>query len=243
VPVRACLRAQGAQLEARADPRRLRVHAGRGGDRGLAAAPWSADRRDRSRATSTSPNAILTPRVAGDTRRDRRRVEVNVNTRRGWRWTSLAALAVGLLWAASAQADVVRPPPQDCPVGSIGQTGHGGPYCAAARCSASAPCRTGVCQQTKLCLLMRTMGGGRRIEPRPPVETVTGSCAGNKKCSVGKCESVRVCVPKATRARQGELTLAGCGCTVGQAGVVGCPLLLGALVVVLALVRRRRRRG
>ena len=47
-----------------------------------------------------------------------------------WRLVFAATLGVSLLPAGVAHADVVMPPPEDCPPGQVGTTSHGGPSCA-----------------------------------------------------------------------------------------------------------------
>jgi len=164
----------------------------------------------------------------------------------GSRAATLAALAVILLWGSSARTDVVRPPPRDCPAGSIGRSGHSGPYCSPAMCRTSADCRGGAaCEVAKLCITPKTLHNRRRPDSPPVVvERVTGSCAGGKKCEDGRCQSVRVCMPKAQKRPTSAAVLAGCGCSVGWTGGVGWALgvvALGALALVRRGSRRRRR--
>jgi MYXO-CTERM domain-containing protein len=52
----------------------------------------------------------------------------------------LAASAALVAVLSTAEADVVRPPPTDCPAGQVGVTGHGGPKCVDA---APLDCPTG----------------------------------------------------------------------------------------------------
>jgi hypothetical protein len=111
----------------------------------------------------------------------------------------LAMAAAMTLLGGAAEADIVRPPPENCPTGSSGQTGHSGPYCAPRKCTADSACAKGErCEARKLCVKSKTLGGGRRIrkEPPPTVEEVVGTCAGGSKCAAGSCTSLRVCVPK-----------------------------------------------
>jgi hypothetical protein len=111
-------------------------------------------------------------------------------------------------------------------------------------CTRTADCGGGaVCQQAKLCIRPKTLSGGRRrVSPPPVVESVTASCAGGRKCAEGTCQTLRVCVPKAAKSLKRTLALAGCGCAVGEAGVVGWPLLPALTIVALALGRWRRQR-
>ncbi len=159
-------------------------------------------------------------------------------------------LTLGLLLAAgSALADKVPPPPKDCVPGSLERTGHSGPYCALASCKSNAECQGGSCETRKLCIVPKTLGGGRRPRDAPPppvVPSVVGSCERGKACPSGQCKAEKVCIP---RARKGEGTpepapirRAGCGCSLGATAPAEAlaPLLLGLAALLLRRARPRR---
>ncbi|MBZ0117178.1 MAG: hypothetical protein K8H88_09300, partial [Sandaracinaceae bacterium] len=57
-----------------------------------------------------------------------------------------------LLAPAIARADAVLAPPEDCPDGATGTTGHLGTYCEPAPCRSDNDCETGThCAPASLC--------------------------------------------------------------------------------------------
>lgn len=90
------------------------------------------------------------------------------------RMAILLAATIGLASApAQVTADVVRPPPTDCPDGEVGTTSHGGPRCVAV---APADCPTGWRGQ---------LGGNCSLIP----------CATDKNCSADQaCVEHAVCL-------------------------------------------------
>ncbi len=112
------------------------------------------------------------------------------------------ALALLLVAATSARADVVGPPPESCPVGSVPASSHIGGFCRAPRCEGSGSCElevgliepkklSGTCQERKLCLAKVTQKGGwasGRV-----TETVEDACE-SAPCRSGTCTTLRVCV-------------------------------------------------
>jgi MYXO-CTERM domain-containing protein len=155
-----------------------------------------------------------------------------------------------LLCCTSASADVVRPPPSDCVPGSEGTSSHSGPYCYPALCAPG--CRDGkACESRKLCIVKKTLSGGRRPYNRPPpvVDSVVGSCDRGKTCASGECKALKVCVAKAKKSEapiEAPVRHAGCGCSIGAASArrsSGAFASAGALALLaLGLVRLRRRR-
>lgn len=156
-------------------------------------------------------------------------------------------LAVLLLAPGSVLADKVPPPPKDCVPGSVERTGHSGPYCALARCGSNADCQAGSCETRKLCIVPKTLGGGRRPRDTPlaVVSSVVGSCERGKACPSGTCKAEKVCIPRARKSESEGLPdaapfrRAGCGCGVGGAEHAEALLLLPA-VALLLLARRGR---
>lgn len=135
-----------------------------------------------------------------------------------------------VLGSLSARADAVPPPPEDCPPGALGQTGHDGPYCTPSTCD-------GTCEEGRTC---RSIGLCVVTEERPcggmttPGETCTyqhvealGTCNDQADCTTGgECQIADRCVES------------GCGCATGASPVAA--VLLGGLLP-LAVARRRRR--
>ncbi len=120
-------------------------------------------------------------------------------------WTLGIVLVVGMLgWATTARADVVFPAPTDCPPGSVGDTHHGGPHCAADLC-AEEPGRcaaTGAtCQEHGLCTQQQQ--GASRGGPFT-FKVVLGVCDPEGNCAQGACEKLKVCVPAAGGPGAGE---------------------------------------
>ncbi|MBX3274726.1 MAG: hypothetical protein KF729_30950 [Sandaracinaceae bacterium] len=154
-------------------------------------------------------------------------------------WVAVASLGVSFAMGASvARADVVGPPPTDCPLGARGSTCHGMEYCSPRSCTTGADCAGGeICQSRDLCVTSRSCGG--RLEPDagppPPVTVVLGECSGGA-CGTGACESRMVCVPDGTPPGTG-----GGGCACSASGREGTWLGLAvALVAVSAFAVRRR---
>ena len=108
---------------------------------------------------------------------------------------SLIMVLVAMLGLASAdlRADVLSPPPKDCPLGTIPSGCHGPPLCWPRPCKSGAECAPGlVCKGQPLCLKQINCGGG--YAPKY-VNTATGQCPGGAPCKVGTCTTVQVCIP------------------------------------------------
>jgi MYXO-CTERM domain-containing protein len=165
-------------------------------------------------------------------------------TTRGLAVTAGLGLAV-LLAGARAGADLVRPPPKECTPGSQATSSHSGPYCYPLACKARKDCKEGSCETRRLCIVMKTLGGGRRPRDVPPpvVASVVGSCD-RGKCQSGECKTMKVCVSKAKSEHPVEppFRRAGCGCSTGSpADEAGGALVLLGCALLLAARRRRRR--
>lgn len=109
--------------------------------------------------------------------------------RRTIHWTWIMTIATYSGWA---QADVVSPPPADCPEGSSGAVSHAGPFCAAIDCSADASkCGVRGCESRSICLedIEGVSAGGPFT-----VKNVKGPCAADGTCAVGTCTTLSVCV-------------------------------------------------
>ncbi|MEZ4299450.1 MAG: hypothetical protein R3B70_31150 [Polyangiaceae bacterium] len=150
---------------------------------------------------------------------------------------STAALLVS---AGAARADVVGPPADNCPDGAVGQTCHGGPYCAPDICAANEECSEGeVCADTELCTGTIDCGGGGGPSP---TTSVTGTCAAG--CAAGStCTTQKVCVPDPSK--PDEVVVTGCACDLPGAGTTalgGSAALLFATALAGLRARRRKRR-
>ncbi len=160
---------------------------------------------------------------------------------------SAVVAALLLLFPAVASADVVQMPPDDCPEGSIGRSGHVGPHCQPAICSSDADCPGAEeCRQAALC--QQQQHGASRGGPIT-VWTVTGPCRQDGSCADGgTCKPQSYCLPRAQPAQvtpapteatpepeAEEPSKPGCS-TAGSAGWSG----LGLLVMAAIGLRRRR---
>jgi hypothetical protein len=178
------------------------------------------------------------------------------------------ALLLGLVcttwiaWIRPAHADVVSPPPTDCPAGSEGNTCHGGPYCRPLICATDADCSDGkVCKDTSLCVSTINCAGLLPPDADPSqfdTDKVDVACPNGNECTGGAtCKSLKVCVASSTGttgssgtstggtstggASSGGEEIGGCSCgLVGRAGGVGAGAL--AILAAGASVLRRRQR-
>ena len=110
--------------------------------------------------------------------------------------SSLPLLATGLLlWGTSAGADVIGPPPTNCPAGTKAESCHGGPHCKPEVCVNDASCKLGKsCQAQQYCIHTINCGGGYGTKY---VDVAKGTCPGGAPCKVGTCKTVKVCMAKA----------------------------------------------
>ncbi|MAC25779.1 MAG: hypothetical protein CMN31_29205 [Sandaracinus sp.] len=151
---------------------------------------------------------------------------------RAFAFAALLALAL----APAAHADVVGPPPDDCPAGSTPESCHGGPYCAPSRCETDADCADGtVCEARDLCLSTVSCAGllPPDVDPaefdRDAVSTDCGSCEAG-------CAPIAVCVAP------GGGDGGGCATTPATPASRGAAPLGLALLALAALATRLRRR-
>ena len=156
--------------------------------------------------------------------------------------TTLAAvlsLAV-LLSPASAGADAVSPPPDDCPAGSEGTASHCGAYCRPIACNDDSDCDDGKsCLEQSLCIYQIEGPCGGWIPQDAGVEyydAVNGICSDGAACNSGQCQAIKVCAAAGTTGSSGgPVTVEqGCGCELlgSQGAGSGRWLLLAAAIAV-----------
>ncbi|MCA9489448.1 MAG: hypothetical protein KC621_05980 [Myxococcales bacterium] len=137
----------------------------------------------------------------------------------------MLALILGTL---SAHADAVPPPPEDCPAGAQGQTGHDGPFCTPTTCDGT--CEEGhTCRSAGLCVTSEERPCGGMTTPG---ETCTyerveahATCRDSSDCTLGECVIADRCVEDS-----------GCGCATGASPAA--VVLLGLLPLAIATRRR-----
>ena len=173
------------------------------------------------------------------------RDELNRVPRRVLIYFAATALVGILLASASVSADVVSPPPDECPVGSLGDTCHGGPYCRLSECTDDSRCDDGMtCQEVDLCVGGHHCYG--RIGDGTTMQTSEGLCGDEGECERGDCETVRVCAPEPEPEAEEEEesttpATQGAGCAIASSGsAAGLCFGLALMAVVLLRLRRRR---
>jgi len=159
-------------------------------------------------------------------------------TAHGAVWVFVVALGV-LLSPSTSRADVVGPPPDDCPAGTEARSSHCGSYCVPRLCAGDGDCDDGqTCQPRQLCRDSIECQGGWDPDAAPTIiETANQSCAAGD-CPAGTCESTDVCAepPQAFEVDQ------GCGCRYpSRDGREADPLkVIALLALTLAALGRRR---
>ena len=100
-----------------------------------------------------------------------------------------AALTTGV-----ARADVLVPPPKDCPPGTFASSCHGPGLCFPLVCQTDAHCGAGkACLPYQLCIKKVNCGGG--YSPKY-IDTAHFACPGGASCKSGTCTKVKVCLPR-----------------------------------------------
>lgn len=146
-------------------------------------------------------------------------------------------LALAVAWPAAA--DVVGPPPDHCPNGSIGDSSHAGPTCWPTVCTGNSDCDRGeVCVERALCVepVQGWSHGGQFT-----MDHAVTSCDGSGVCPPGStCMTNHRCMPRVATLTQGVPAS-----TFAIGGViVGIVLFVVLVVIVLvAVVVWRRRKG
>ena len=144
-----------------------------------------------------------------------------------------------LALAGPAAADVVGPPPDRCPNGSIPDSSHAGPTCWPSVCSTSSDCSGGeICVERALCVepVNGFSHGGQFT-----LDHAVTSCDGSGVCPPGAtCQSERRCMPRVATLTQGvpASTFAIAGVVVG---IVLFALLVLVVILGAVLIKRRKR--
>ncbi len=166
-------------------------------------------------------------------------------------------LAVGVmglvlaLGAGEARADVVGPPPDDCPEGSEGATCHGGPFCRARGCMSDSDCDTGTtCKELPLCTGKIGCAGNIPPDADPndfTQDKIEGPCPNGNECTAGStCVKQKVCVGDGGSSSSSSGSDGGCACGEARGAATGAGLgavAFGIGAVVLASARRRQGRA
>lgn len=160
------------------------------------------------------------------------------------------ALVALVLFASPARADVVMPPPDDCPAGTTPATSHTGPHCVLAPPCDEAACSAGErCAPVRLCQTQVACGGWSVGNPDCHETHVTAGpeCAGtwieHPACAAEVAAETSTETTETTETETAPATVpergGGCAhCTVGRASPPGAALV----VLALALAARRLRR-
>src|SRR5262245_24717666 len=108
----------------------------------------------------------------------------------------LTVVAALTLPQGAARADVVSPPPADCPEGTEPVTCHSGPHCRTLICATNTDCEGGlVCMDRALCVAAPSMYDE---------QSAASACPDGGACDAGAtCSTLKVCVPKASSASGG----------------------------------------
>jgi len=143
------------------------------------------------------------------------------------------------LSATPAAADVVGPPPERCPPGSVGDTSHAGPTCTPITCTSALDCELGdVCVDFGLCVeMVDGWSHGYQFQ----MEHALTTCDEGGLCPPGAtCETARRCVPRVTTmlgVDSWAIPVAGAAVAVGI-----LLLLLLAIAVAGGVLYKRRQR-
>lgn len=151
-----------------------------------------------------------------------------------------------LFVTAPALADVVGPPPDECPRASTPSSSHSGPLCVPSNsCDPASGCDGGACVAIKQCIEKVACGGMMPPDAGPcTVDNVVGECGSGDSCSVGTCTERSIC----STGSDGSSSTSGsndddggCGCRAagGDSAPEGAAWLL--LLGAVALGRGRRR--
>ena len=145
-----------------------------------------------------------------------------------------------LALAGPAAADVVGPPPDRCPNGSIPDSSHAGPTCWPSVCSTSSDCSGGeICVERALCVepVNGFSHGGQFT-----LDHAVTSCDDDGICPPGAtCATDYRCMPRAATLMDGVpyTSLAIGGVVIGAVVFI---LLILVIILGVVLFKRRGRR-
>jgi hypothetical protein len=149
-------------------------------------------------------------------------------------------LILVLATASPAAADVVGPPPDNCPNGSYPDSSHAGPTCWPTVCTSNNECTSGeVCVERALCI-EPVQGWGRGGQFT--LDHAVTSCDGSGVCPPGaSCMTNHRCMPRVATLTQGvpASSFAIAGVVVGLVLFV----LLVLVVILGAVLLKRRKRS
>ncbi|MDC3954948.1 hypothetical protein [Polyangium jinanense] len=158
-------------------------------------------------------------------------------------WIAVFGLSA-LAFVTPARADVVGPPPDECPEGTEGGSCHGGPYCRPIECTSDAECGNGeTCKDQPLCVSTISCVGLLPPDASPmDFETpkIEALCPNGNECMQGAtCKTQKVCVSAASSSDGND---SGCGCRLASSGSFEASLGALALGLGAAAFARRRQR-
>lgn len=148
----------------------------------------------------------------------------------------LAVLSIASLSPHGARADVVDPPPENCPAGTNPGSSHSGPICSPRpACMSDVMCGGGeACEEVRLCVVQRPCGGLLPPDAGPCfIDHAVGFCGADGSCGEGTCVIRDVC------AAPGSTSGGGCGCSVTRGPSA---IAIAAAFALLSLVLGRRMR-
>ena len=180
---------------------------------------------------------------------------------RGLSMRTATAIALAVLLSVgaaprSARADVVMPPPDECPDGTTPATGHCGPHCEPIACESTEDCTEGTCTTVRVCVQTLVCAG--QVEPDADLSqyerpSVLETCESGT-CAQGECQTLQICTKGSgpTSGSTGGAAASdaaasdsgGCGCsTAGSRSTLPVLSWLPMLAAVVALGRRKSRRA
>ena len=113
------------------------------------------------------------------------------------RWFIVLVALTLFAYSRAGWADMVQPPPENCPPGTHGASTHAGQYCMPRPCIGAGACGTGMtCGIRRLCVSERTY---TNMTGSGTVNAVEGACD-DGLCVRGECKAMRVCLPLADAA-------------------------------------------
>jgi hypothetical protein len=179
---------------------------------------------------------------------------------RGLSARAVTAIALAVLLGVgaasrSARADVVMPPPDECPDGTTPATGHCGPHCEPIACESTADCAEGSCTSVRVCVETLVCAG--QVEPDADLSqyerpSVLETCESGT-CAQGECQTLKICTTGsgptsistggAAATGSSNSDSGGCSCNLGGESSRSFSLFGLALCATLLGLARRQRLG